>query len=362
MSGKKNHIFFVILLTLISCGEAKKGLEKEFMPTARGDIGEIILVMDSSQYEGKLGDQVKSVFREPMRGLPQDEPMFSLGKASPKRLNNILRSAANMIFVMTLDSKTSESNVLRGFFTNQSLKTIQRDTSIFMSIRKDEFARGQLVLYLYSTDEELLIKKLEENRDQLQALFESAERERLKDRVFSERAKDIEAVIAEDHPFTINVPFGWDLAKNSRNFVWIRQLQADKERNFFVYYEPYTDAEIFENVPQFRDRVTETNLRDSEKPEIYITRQQRDDIKAVFTNTVSFNGSYAVKARGLWKISDNSGGGPYVSYTIVDEDQQMIYYIEGYVYSPGTDKGNYIRELDTILSTFKTDNKTEPTT
>ncbi len=327
------------------------------MPTARGDIGEIILVMDSTQYAGGLGDKVKEVFREPMKGLPQDEPMFKLGKASPKRLNSILRSATNMIFVMTLDSKTSESNVMRGFFTDQSLKTIQRDTSIFMSVRRDEYARGQIVLYLYSTEEEILISKLEKNKDRLQELFESVERDRLRKRLFTERENQTEAVIEEDHPFSIQIPYGWDLAKNSKNFVWLRFLEADKEKNVFVYYEPYRDVEVFNDVTRLRDRITENNLRDSQKPSIFITRQERADIRAVHTQTVNFNGRYAIKARGLWKISDNSGGGPYVSYTLVDEEQQMIYYIEGYVYSPGTDKKNFIRELDTILSTFTTEEK-----
>lgn len=348
---------FSILLSLfllISCEKAKEGFKKDFMPSAKGEVGEIILVMDSSQYATKVGSAVKSVFREPMRGLPQDEAMFSMNKASPKRLNSILKSAANMIFVMTLDSKTSESNVLRGYFTNQSLKTIQSDTSIFMSVRRDEFAKGQVVMYLYSDDEDRLIRKLNENRERLQEFFESIEKERLRGRVLTKRASEIEKAIEDRHDFKIGVPFGWEMAKNGRNFVWYRNLEADREKNIFVYYEPYTTTDVFENVPAFRDKITEMNLRDSERQEKYITRQERDDFQSVFSTQVTFNGMYAIKSRGLWKISDNSGGGPFISYTLVDEKQQRVYYIEGYVYSPGTKKKNFVRELDTILSSFET--------
>ncbi len=342
------------LVIILGCKEGNNDLQKEFMPTARGDVGEIILVMDSAQYEGPLGDAIKRTFREPMKGLPQDEPMFSVGKASPKRLNSVLKSATNMIFVMTLDSEGSESNVLRGYFTNQSLKTIQRDSTIFYTTRRDEFAKGQVVLYLFAQTEDILIQKIDENRTRLQELFESVERDRIKAKLFKSTEKSIEKTIAEDHNFTINVPYGWELGKNSRNFVWFRLLEANREQNVFVYYEPYHSADVFENIGGFRDKITETNLRDSEKPELHITRQQRDDIRSIFTENTTFDGKYAIKSRGLWKISDNSGGGPYISYTLVDEDQQMVYYLEGYVYSPGTQKKNYIRDLDAILRTFKT--------
>jgi hypothetical protein len=348
--------FFLSLLIafiFISCQKAANDIQREFMPTAKGETGEIILVMDSAQWEGALGDVIKQTFREPVEGLPQDEPIFSISKASPKRLNSVLRSAQNMVFVMTLDKKGRESNILRGYFTDQSLKTIQRDSSMFMTVRRDEFARGQVVLYLFSASEDQLIQKITANKNRLQEFFESVERERIRNKLFAERERQLEKAIAEDHEFQLNIPFGWDLAKNVPNFIWLRKLDADREQDVFVYYGPYNTQDVFSNIPQLRDGITEQFLRDGENMDVYITRQERDDIQAIFTETVSFNGKYAVKARGLWKISDNSGGGPYIIYTFVDDDNQRLYYIEGYVYSPGTKKSNMIREVDAILSTFR---------
>ena len=347
------------VLFLIGCSKTQETLQKEFMPTARGEVGEIILVMDSAQYEGQVGDAIKNVFREPMKGLPQDEPLFSISKAGPGKLNAVLKAARNMVFVMTLDSKTRASGLLRNYFTSQSLNTIQKDTTIYYRIHKDEFAKGQIVLYLFSRSEDELIRKLYAHKSQLQALFESTERGRIKSKLFKQRNTSIEKVIAQDHPFRINVPYGWDQAINLKNFYWMRFLEADKEQNVFIYHEPYTNAKVFENIPALRDKVTETFLRDSEKSELFITRQARPDIQAIFTENVNFDGRYAIKARGLWKYSDISGGGPYISYTMADEKTGRLYYIEGYVYAPSTKKKNYIRELDAILSTFKLPSPTE---
>jgi hypothetical protein len=148
----------------------------------------------------------------------------------------------------------------------------------------------------------------------------------------------------------LKIPYGWDLAKNLKDFVWLRRLEAQSEYNVFIYEQPYTDQSIFNDVGMFRDEITETFLRDSESLDLYITRQQQIP---VFTERVTFNKKFAVEARGLWKNSDNSGGGPFVSYTFVDEGNQRLYYIEGYVYSPGTKKKKLVREVEAIISTFR---------
>ena len=55
----------------------------------------------------------------------------------------------------------------------------------------------------------------------------------------------------------------------------------------------------------------------------------------------------------IWKTNNISMGGPFVSYVLVDESLNRMYYFEGFLYSPGVDQRELIRELDIILRTFK---------
>ncbi len=343
--------YLIILFALIACGDAGNSSNKDLLPTAGGDYDQIILVIDSTQWKTEIGDELKATFRAPVQGLPQDESSFILSRINPLQFNNVLKTAMNLVFVMTLDSKTAESDFVRRYFTNQALKKIQSDSSLWMTIRRDEFAKGQVALYLFGQDGPALAEKLKANQKRLQDFFESMAQQRIRSKLLKKREKALEKAITERQGVEIQIPFGWDVSKNLPNFSWVRFLEADKEMNVFIYQEPYKDQAIFDNVPAFRDRITETFLKDSEKPEIYITRQEQIP---VFEDRVTFNNNFAVKARGLWKISDMSGGGPYVSYTMVDESKQVLYYIEGYVYAPGTKKKNYVRQVDAILSTFKT--------
>lgn len=345
------YLFFFLFFSL-SCKEARDQIKEELKPTARGEVGEIILIMDSTQWEGALGDQIKKMYRAPMAGLPQPEPMFNISKVNPLKINDVFKSSSNLIFLMTLDSKTRQSQRIRNYFTNNSLKMIQSDPSLFKTVHEDEFARGQVVLYLYSKSEELLLEKLKQNEDQLVAMFENRAIEKTKGKIFKQKETQLMGALKEDFGYDITIPYGWDLAKQTKNFAWLRFLEASSEQNIFIHSDHYRDQGIFENIGSYRDRITETFLRDSEKKEKFITRQMQDYVP-LETRQISFKGNYAIEARGLWKISDNSGGGPFVSYTIVDEGNQRVYYIEGYVYSPGTDKKNLVREVNAILSTFE---------
>ncbi len=321
------------------------------LPPANGEIGEIILIMDSSQYQGELGEAVRSTFNISVEALPQDESMFNMHYANPLRVNSVLRRARNLLYVTTLDDKSDDSKTLRALFTNESLKKIYNDTTEYVRVKKDEYAEWQTVMHLYGKNSRILTNHIYRNQDYLREIFERLEIENLKKKIFASREKEIERTLRIDHGYSIKVPYGYDIAKNLPNFSWFRFLEADHEKNIFIHYQDFTSQDQLSDMAAYRDEITTTYLRDSEKPSLYITYQ---DILPALTDTITFKKKFALRNKGLWKISDNSGGGPYISYTFVDEENARIYYIEGYVYAPGRQKKNYIRELDAILSTFKT--------
>ena len=357
----KYIITSIFLILFFGCGETKRNIKFDFLPNARGEADEIILVIDSTQWADTLGlgKELKKTFLAPMLGLPQDEPLFNVSKVNPKKLNSTLKKATNMVFVTTLDSRTAQSRTIQNYFTDQSLNQIKRDTTLFMRVKNDEFAKGQHVMFLFSATEEQLAKQIRYNRPAIQEFFESAAKKIIQGKLFKSPKRELSRQLKADLGVGLTIPFGWERAKNLKNFVWFRKMDAGSEQSLFVYFEPYRDRAMFNDIGAFRDKITSTYLRDSEKPSKYIKRQE---IINVFTERVSFNGNFAVEARSLWKISDNSRGGPFLSYTIVDESNGMIYYVEGYVDSPGTKKKNLMRELEAILGTFKTpDNLAENT-
>jgi hypothetical protein len=56
------------------------------------------------------------------------------------------------------------------------------------------------------------------------------------------------------------------------------------------------------------------------------------------------------------KLLQAGGGGPFVTYSFYDQDSGRIYIIDGMVFAPGFDKREFLRHMEAIAYTFRTQN------
>ncbi|MEP5363970.1 MAG: DUF4837 family protein [Reichenbachiella sp.] len=353
MTLRNTHYLFIFLISFltVSCSSdtAKNGGSKSHLPVARGEANAILCVMDTTQWNGPLGEALRDIFSDYVPGLPQDEPYFKLRNINPLKMNNILKTGKSMIFVSTMDNQGAQSRAMQNYFTSSSLEKILSDTALYRLPQKNQFARGQEILHLFGQTEQQLISHLKRDKEVLRNYFLTIENERISKAVFKVREKQIEKTLRETHGFDVQVPYGYDLAKNQRDFIWIRLLDPEYEKNIFVHYRPFNSREPFEDVLAFREEITSSYMRDVQKPDIFMTLQNEN----MNIREVNFKGKYAKELRGLWKLSDISGGGPFVSYVFVDESQKRLYYLEGYVYAPSKDKREFMQEMEVIINTFR---------
>ena len=339
---------------LTSCN-TQNGSENT-LPPARGAANEVILVMDSAAWQGELGEALRETFMKAVPGLPQPEPYFDLRYVSPFALNSVLRSAKNMLFITTLNDQSRAAQKMRTFFTENSLERIRQDTSLFMYEKKDEFARGQEVLHLFGADQQSLVNHIRENQEQIRQKLTSVEQSRLTSGLYAgNEQKSVSNQLLKEYGFYVRIPFGYDMVSlpNAQDFVWIRQLDR-VDKSIVVTFKNYTSENELspDSIMAFRQQQLGRYISDD--PTTYMTVQALEEVEITEFDTVNFNGKFAIETRGLWKLSNNSMGGPFVSYTFVDEDQNRLYYIEGFVYNPGEKKRSAIFELEAILRTFRT--------
>jgi hypothetical protein len=348
-------LFLLGLFAILSSCEPGNSSASDALPTARGASGEVVLVMDSASWQGELGDELRQTFLKAMPGLPQPEPYFSVRYVDPFKLNNLLRNAKNMLFVATLNNESAGGRKMRSYFTEASIKRIEEEPGLFQFNKSDQFAKGQEVMFLFGTSDQALIENLKNNREEVRDHFHKVEIGRMQKNLYKvNERRTINQTLKEDEGFYIRVPNGYELVPldhEPEKFTWIRSLGDEVDKSIVVAYEDYTSEDVFtpEGISDLRRRVMKSNIRDDSTT--YMTVQ---DLVPIEIDTVNFNGKFAVEARGLWKMSNNSMGGPYISYTFVDEETGRLYYIEGFVYSPGKQKRPFIREVEAILRTFKT--------
>jgi hypothetical protein len=143
--------------------------------------------------------------------------------------------------------------------------------------------------------------------------------------------------------------------KRGEDFLWFSDYNNPGKiemQSFAVYSYPYTSPDNFskEYFIQKRDSFMMMNIPGGE-PDSYI----QTDAGTVTTTDVAYNGKYMCVARGLWymKNDDMFGGGPFVSHSIVDEENGRMIVVEAFVYAPNKKKGGFMRKLEAALHTLK---------
>ncbi|QDH81044.1 DUF4837 family protein [Echinicola soli] len=362
--NKKNSLFLALFILaasiLVSCQDGKNGSNSN-KPKARGASGEILLVIDSVKYKGPVGDALKGIFEEDIKGLVRQETLFDMRKVDPRSMTRILKMAYNIVYVTTFDDKKAGSRMISNQFSPASKEKAAADPSLFMLRNEDEFAQGQEVVYLFGNTEEELINNLRKNKDKLQNLFEVRERNRLGDAILERTSGKVQSKGKEILGLNLKIPASYQYVKEEENFLWARQPTPTTQRadiSLIFYQTDYTSEEqVFpENIIKLRDEILKTRVfGDPEKPTSYLETEKQ--IVPSFRN-MQIDGHYAIEMRGQWKTHTISMGGSFVSYTIVDEAKGKLYYLEGFLYYPNETHKKALREIEAILmaTTFPEDN------
>lgn len=355
MAFSRYLLFLLSIVYLSSCDLEKTAKMQSNLPKANGKPGEIIVVMDSAQWVSKVGKEVRATFSELVSYLPREEAMFFLNHVDPIDFKSILKLQKSIIFVTILGDNSKGNKKLKTYFTKESRKMIEEDSSLFMYPKKDEFAKGQEVMHLFGETEEILIGNIFKNREKLQEHFLDIEEKRFYKSLYSAKiVKGISKHIESKLGCELKVPFGFDIALEDDNFIWLRNFSPDVDKSIFISWVDYTSEEMFslDSLLKLRTKISKPYiLYKPEDLESYMLTET--DNFHVFRKKINFKGHYAIELRGLWRVNKYYMGGPFISYTMVDESTNRLYYIEAFLYSPGKAQRDLMRELATIIKTFK---------
>ncbi|WP_050977333.1 DUF4837 family protein [Nitritalea halalkaliphila] len=350
--------FFSVFATCFfwSCAGDKEGKEGsifENKPKARGQIGEIILAIDSAKWAGPVGDQLKKIFQEEVPGLIRPEPMFSVKRVEPKAMTRILRMATNLVFVTTFDDKKPGSQSINAQFAQNLKDKAAEDRNFHMYRANDEFAKGQEVIYFFGNNEEELVANLENNRARIQNIFRVREKERLEKLILNRKSGDARAG-GEPLGLNLNLPASYQIAKAESDFLWLRQPTPNTNRadiSLFYHVQNYVSEEQLkpENIMRMRNNITRQHIfGDPSNRDSFLTLEYEYPEPTFFYTQVA--GNYAIEMRGGWKTNTNSMGGSMLGIAFVDQENNKLYYMEGFVYYPNEKHREAIREIETLLT------------
>ncbi len=302
---------------------------------AQGAPYEVLVVCSAPEWEGAAGVELRNLLEQPVEMINQTEPLFSVLRITPNDFKNLLVNHRNILKVV-VSPQVSEAAI---------------------AVQYDVTAAPQMVLTLQASTAQAMVDYLHANGDKLLYVLEMAERDRSVAYAQKHNVKALGDIIHEKFGVEMKVPAGFELRAQSEDFVWASYEFPTSSEGFFIYSYPakgrnsLSMRELILNRNRFAKRIpgpsdgswmtTVTRIPDdSGQDYIPFTPQYK---------VISIGGRVWVEMRGLWEVENDFMGGPFVSYSTIDEVTGRVLTFDGYVYSPKLGKRNLLRAVSHLV-------------
>jgi hypothetical protein len=68
---------------------------------------------------------------------------------------------------------------------------------------------------------------------------------------------------------------------------------------------------------------------------------------------IKVNDLDVIETRGLWHVKNDFMGGPFVTFTVIDNEKNRVVNFDAFVYAPQFKKRDYLRQLEAVLYTLQ---------
>ena len=311
---KRTAIILFFLITALSCSDNQQKL----LPASSGNINNVSVVINDELWGGAVGDVIRENFGRPIYGLPQIEPVFSLSHI-PSKVFSGFATKSRTILKVDISEKEGVFNF------------------------KNTYASPQRIIQITANSPDKIIEIINENLNSIYSIIYFNEIQE-KQRRISKNLNKTQA-IKKNTGVSLKFPSAYRVAKADTNFVWIRRDIETGSVNLFIQRQKnQTEQSIIEK----RDSISKIYIPGP----VENTYMSTDLIYTPNTQQINVGGKQVFETRGLWEIEGQFMAGPFLNFQIKLGDDDFIM-LDGFVYSPGSTKREYIFELEAIMRSLK---------
>lgn len=322
-------IVSVVALTLImaaSCTTKPQTATK----TAIGMPYESFVICDNEAWESGIDSALYRTVGARVAGLPRPESYFYiLGHKSHAEASNMERKYGNLISI-NIDP----------VYTEPTLK-----------VEDNVYARPQVVISVNAPTIESAKRFIEEHGAEIAGHFEIGERNRsLADSRRSSMPKLMEQ-FKKHTGIDMHIPAGFGRANSGdRSLLWFMRDYEKKAQYIFAFSQRYNGPEDFEGAALERMLINKLAVVHSDKPGSRLTISQNAPI---YWSEIVANGRLWYELRGCWEVTFDQMGGPFVSFSTLDEERGIITTIVFALYAPEEQQRGLMGELEYLIYTAR---------
>ncbi|MFK7845857.1 MAG: DUF4837 family protein [Rhodothermales bacterium] len=357
ISGPFSVVVLMLVILLSGCGGSS-----DYRPRAIGPEGILTVVIDSSQWNGVVGDALRETLGGYIQTLPVPEPAFVLKPAAltSQQALEAIKKQKNVVFAAPLNDTTKTvAQFIASRLDPEAREMIKSGQSAVIP-RPNLWRKDQMVVYLTADSPEELVSAIHDKSEDLLYAYNDITRQRTEVEMFKKgRQVEIEDALLEKYGFAVNAQHDYFVAVDTTNFIWMRRvLSTETWRSLFIYFEE--DANPGDLSPEWvytkRDSLTKHHLQGTLDGYVEIDRR-----RALQTENINFLDRYGFETRGLWhmvveqddRVLPMGMGGAFLTYAFYDEDSGRNYLIDGMIFAPNFPKREFLRQMEVIAHTFR---------
>lgn len=316
---------FLLPLVVLLCACRGGG---SMLPNPSGAAGELLVVADERDWRTDGGKALFDLLTSDVPCLPQAEPMFTVSRVEHSGFDRLLRPARNIVLV-EIDST--------------------RYTRAAIKLERNRWARAQSVAVITADNAENFAKIVEKRGAVLLDFFVRTERERQIDFLKQNLNQTALKKAYDKFGIKIAVPTSLNKYNESDDFLWMSNGSGTARQDVVIYSYPYTSKSQLtrDALIAKRDSILCAHIPGSFEGSCMGTATAYEP--PIFSE-IWVDNAYCAELRGLWEMKNGETmGGPFVSHTRLDELHNRLITVEGFVFAPGKEKRNVMRQTEAMV-------------
>ena len=318
--------FSFFLMVTLSCDTMQNqgGTSGRIMPNIAGSAGEVLVIMDSFNWDNSAGELLKDILKEEFQGLPQSEPLFDVIHITAASFDGIYQFHRSIV-----------------------LTNIDSDLEARIRFRENVWAKPQIMIHLEAPTGAALKQLLTENDQRIQSFLVQYDRNRLMNTYKNSKDLAIQKEISAHHQVRLAIPRGYNLDFSKEEYTSVSIEAPDLSQVIQVFDYPATGPEdlTLAKITEQRNHFTKLYVQGPREGSYMTVSSMFDPIVYDLKN----NDMDVVEMRGLWELENGFMGGPFISHSVYDARRNRIVTVDGYIYHPNQKKRVKIKQLEAII-------------
>lgn len=339
------------------------GCEGDYRQKARGSFGEVVVIMDSTQFESETANALRETFGGWIQTIPGKPPLFDLRFQDFKTNQQLdqLKRYRNLIVAAPITDSTNTADLIRALLSDEIERQVREGESFAFPL-KDHWYRDQWLMLLSGESDSALARQIRNSKKTLtdnlvdkeiqrytQEIYNRGEQVALADSIWQTEGWRMRI----QHDWIKNIDTTYSANGQEQHFMTMRRPLPENDRWFWLWWKEVDNANDIDDdwINTKRDSLNEQWIRGSREDSYVTTAYKRPHE----TEQFSYNGDLAFETLGVWTMTNDAMAGPFVNLTVFDEESQRLFMLEFAQFAPKYSKRRFVRQFRAMIRTFKSD-------